>query len=106
MFHCYIVSSSDGPESFTIQPSKPVGVKGKAITLSCSADGHPTPSYEWHLPNDSIDIHAGHSLTLSDIQYGDAGGMYTCLVNNTINAGKMTATEAVELRVEGNQDVI
>ena len=41
---------SDGPESVEIQPAKPVGVKGQAITLSCSANGHPTPLYEWQLP--------------------------------------------------------
>ena len=51
---------SDGPESVAIQPAKPVGVKGQAITLSCSADGHPTPSYEWQLPQGQS--HVGQSL--------------------------------------------
>ena len=89
---------SDGPESVAIQPAKPLGVKDKAVVLNCSADGNPPPSYEWQLPQHQP--RAGQSLQLSNIQFED-GGMYTCVVKNTISAGEKTANRSVELRVEG-----
>ena len=89
---------SDGPESVAIQPVKPLGVKGKAIVLNCSTDGHPTPSYEWQLPQGQP--RAGQSLQLSNVQFED-GGTYTCVVRNTIHAGEKTANRSVELQVEG-----
>ena len=94
----YVYFFSDGPGSVAIQPTKPVGVKGQATVLSCSADGHPTPSYEWQLPQ-GLSLVA-QSLTLSNIQFG-YGGIYTCVAKNAINTGEMTSNESVELQVEG-----
>jgi hypothetical protein len=90
---------SDGPKSIAIQPANPLGIKGKTITLNCSADGHPTPSYEWQFPQGQSRF--GQSLQLSNIQFGDEG-TYTCVVKNNISAGERTLNRSVEMRVEGN----
>jgi hypothetical protein len=87
-----------GPESVAIHPTHPFVIKGADIVLNCSADGNPTPSYEWQLPQGQTS--AGQTLQLSNIQFRD-GGTYTCIATNTIVAGVKTSRVSVTLQVEG-----
>ena len=91
--------SLDGPESVTIYPAKPVGVKGTAFTFTCSAVGNPVPSYWWQVPN-SDQRYVGKTLTLNNTQFAD-DGMYTCFARTTLNAGFKTASVRVKFQVEG-----
>ena len=76
-----------------------MGVKGRAFTFTCSANGHPQPSYIWQLPNGQP--HVGNFLTLQNVQFAN-GGMYTCFARVIIlNAGIKTVSVRVKFRIEG-----
>ena len=99
--HDYTMSVNfflDGPESVSIYPAKPVGVKGRAFTFTCSAVGHPQPIYWWILPTAKVYIRK--ILTLSNIQFAD-GGEYKCIARIMLNDRLGAADARVEFWVEG-----
>ena len=87
----------DAPEFVEIKPSNPVGVKGQNITLRCSTDGNPSPDYEWRGGKSAT----GSTLELTSLQFEDEG-TYTCVANNTIEAGTRSTNTSVQLKIEGN----
>ena len=87
----------DAPEIVKIRSSNPVGVKGQSITLNCSASGNPPPNYEWRGGKSAT----GSTLELTSLQFKDEG-TYTCVANNTIEAGTRSTNTSVQLKIEGN----
>ena len=88
----------DAPELVEIKPSNPVGVKGQSITLNCSAGGNPSPVYEWRGGGKTT---TGSTLELTSLEFKDEG-TYTCVANNTIEAGGRSSSASVQLTIEGN----
>ena len=93
----------DAPESVKIALSQPVGVKGQNITLTCTADGNPTPSFQWMQPHDLTSM--GHSLSISSVKFKH-GGTYTCIATNNIEAGTKSNQTSVDLTVEGDYNYL
>ena len=87
----------DAPEFVEIRPSNPVGVKGKSITLNCSAGGNPSPDYKWRGGKTA----KGSTLELTLLEFKDEG-TYTCVTSNTIEAGAKSGSASVQLIIEGN----
>ena len=87
----------DAPEFVKIRPSNPVGVKGQSITLNCSADGNPSPDYEWRGGKSA----KGSALELTSLEFKDEG-TYRCVARNTIEAGAKSSRTSVQLIIEGN----
>ena len=86
----------DAPEFVEIRPSNPVGVKGQNITLNCSAGGNPSPDYRWRGGKSAT----GSTLELTSLEFKDEGS-YTCVANNTIEAGARSTNTSVQLTIEG-----
>ena len=93
----------DAPESVKIARSQPVGVKGQSITLTCTADGNPTPSFQWKQPHGLTTT--GPSLSISSVKF-EHGGTYTCIATNNIEAGTESNETSVDLTVEGEYNYL
>jgi uncharacterized repeat protein (TIGR01451 family) len=66
---------------FTLQPLSQVVQPGSTVTLSATASGSPTPTYQWRKNNDDIAGATGASLTLTNVTQDDSGS-YTVLADN------------------------
>ncbi|XP_071133328.1 CD166 antigen-like [Mytilus edulis] len=55
-----------------------------SITLTCTSDGNPKPSYLWYKDKQTDAIGTNQILTINDVNT-TGSGVYTCFVSNTIN---------------------
>ncbi|CAG2201843.1 MUSK [Mytilus edulis] len=74
-----------------------------SITLPCTSDGNPKPSYRWY--KDSLDdkISIAANFTLRNINTTDRG-IYTCNVSNTINGLTYTDVASIEVNIMNEAD--
>lgn len=84
------------PLSFSTQPASRTVNAGANVTFSVVAAGAGTLAYQWHKDGVSISGATASSLTLTNVQAGDAGS-YTVVVTNftgslTSNAATLTLT--------------
>ncbi|KAM9494910.1 hemicentin-1-like isoform 3-T3 [Clarias gariepinus] len=70
--------------------------EGESLMMECSADGKPSPHYNWTLPNNTFI--SGSSIRISSLCIKDQGP-YTCTVHNSV--GHVTKT--VTVRVTAGQ---
>ena len=81
----------------TVTLADPAGVPlGQSTTLTCQADGFPSPSYLWKFNGKSNGI-TQNTLTITNADVEDAGN-YTCLARNDF--GSKETTEVVYVRCE------
>lgn len=78
--------------TITAHPLSQAAVVGADITLTVAAGGTPAPTYQWKKDGVAISGATGSSLSLSTVQFGDAGS-YTVDVTNL--AGSATSNAAV-----------
>jgi len=69
---------------------------GGSITLTCQADGFPSPSYSWKFNGKSNGI-TQNTLTITNADVKDAGN-YTCVARNDF--GSKETTKVVHVRCE------
>jgi hypothetical protein len=72
-----------------------------SITLKCSADGNPPPTFTWHKESDmNTTLVTGKTFTLSqnDVIFNNTG-KYVCVGHNTINGKqhKLTADLLIQI---------
>ncbi|ELW71082.1 Carcinoembryonic antigen-related cell adhesion molecule 20 [Tupaia chinensis] len=82
-----IVWYGPDPVEITSDPVVPNGkvvevTEGSTVNLMAKTLSHPTPSYAWLLPDDSIPSYTGRTLTIHDISKQHEG-VYRCLVSNS-----------------------
>ena len=75
-----------------------VAVKGQAVTFHCTADGNPAPTYTWL--RDGMPVSSRSTFSIKNVSF-DTAGVYVCVANNTIEAGRRTNSASVALKVEG-----
>src|SRR6266545_1463268 len=75
----------------TTQPASTNVIAGNPATITVSATGVPTPTYQWRKNGTDIDGATNTSYTISNVQPSDAGN-YTVLVTNL--AGSVTSAVA------------
>lgn len=73
------------------QPQSQTVTTGSNVTFSVTASGTPAPTYQWSKGGVAIAGATGTSLSLTNVQAGDAGS-YTVTVTNS--AGSVTSTTA------------
>ena len=75
----------NGGPQVTQQPTNALVAQGTAASLSISATGNPTLSYQWQHNNANISGQTNPVLTLAGAQASDAG-LYYAVVTNTLAA--------------------
>jgi lysophospholipase L1-like esterase len=80
------------PPSITAHPQSRTNVSGTSATFSVVATGTAPLNYQWQRTGENISGATGTSLSLSNVQAGDAGS-YSVVVTNT--AGSVTSAVAV-----------
>jgi len=88
---------------FTLQPLDASVTAGASVTLSVTASGIPTPSYQWKKNAVPIAGATGSNYTLALITIADAGN-YTVVATNT--AGTSTSDAALLTIIVAPSDVI
>lgn len=85
------VSAAATAPAFTTQPSSQSVTAGASVTFTVAAGGSPNPSYQWRKDGNALLGQTGTSLTLTNVQAGDAGS-YTAVASNA--AGSVTSAAA------------
>jgi photosystem II stability/assembly factor-like uncharacterized protein len=83
--------------TITTQPVSQTKNKGESVTFNVAASSTLTKTYQWYKDNIAIEGATGTSLTLDNLQPGDAGG-YKCIVTN--DCGSTTSNTATLTVVE------
>jgi len=87
--------------SISLQPQSQVVAAGNSVTFTITANGTPTPTYQWRKDGNAISGATANSLVLSATTSSDTAS-YTVVVTNS--AGTVTSTAAV-LTVTGPSTV-
>jgi hypothetical protein len=80
------------PPSISIQPTNQTVTVGGMATFTVMADGTPPLSYQWNFNGTNIDWGTNTSLTLTNVQFSQAGN-YAVLVTNAY--GSILSSNAV-----------
>ncbi|MCC5843939.1 MAG: immunoglobulin domain-containing protein [Verrucomicrobia bacterium] len=83
------------PPTILNQPNSQVAAVGDTVTFSVLADGDPTLLYQWRKDGADIDGANGASLTLEDVDTGDAADYSVEVTNDYGNATSSNATLTV-----------
>ncbi|XP_072022562.1 uncharacterized protein [Amphiura filiformis] len=87
--------------SVKAEPSNPV-ISGSTITLTCTADGNPTPTLEW-MKDDLPISSSGGTLELIGIDIMDAG-YYICIASN--GRGQIDTSDVLAVAVHYSAEII
>ncbi len=79
------VSAATAAPSFTTQPSSQSTTPGSSVTFTAAANGNPAPTYQWRKDGNAIGGATNSSLTLNNVQTGDAG-TYTVVATNSVGS--------------------
>ena len=90
------------PPTVTTQPEGQTITSGGNVTFSVSANGIPSPTFQWRLNGANIAGATSPTLTVSNAQLANAGN-YTVVASNS--AGQVTST-AAKLTVLSNLDSV
>lgn len=86
----------------TKSPNLPNYAEGTtSITLECSAEGNPTPTFTWHKDSDmNTTLMTGKTFTLSqkDVIVNNTGN-YVCVGHNTFNGKQHELTEVQHIQI-------
>ncbi len=88
---------SGAPLSITAQPSAQSGAVGAPTVFSVTATGTPAPTYQWRRNGIAIPGSTGSTLSISRVDWGDAG-FYDVVVSNP--CGSLTSNPA-QLTIAG-----
>ncbi|KAF5888558.1 vascular cell adhesion protein 1-like [Clarias magur] len=72
---------------------------GQSLTINCSADGNPSPVYNWISPNNIISSPNSSIITISSVST-EHQGQYTC--NATNSAGEATMNDVLTAHLHGS----
>ncbi|MCW1887639.1 immunoglobulin domain-containing protein [Luteolibacter flavescens] len=83
--------------TFASQPQASVtAFTGGTVTLTAAANGHPAPTYQWYRGATLLTGQTGTSLTLNNVQAGDAGAYHAVATNSQGTATSSNATVVVQ----------
>ncbi|HUR59358.1 MAG TPA: immunoglobulin domain-containing protein [Opitutaceae bacterium] len=91
MAQLVVVTAPTAPV-FTLQPATRIAAVGNNVTLSASAAGAPSPTYQWRKNGVAIAGATGATLTLNNVSAGDAA-VYEVVATNSV--GSVTSTSAI-----------
>jgi hypothetical protein len=81
--------------SFSAQPESQSVLAGSTVTLSATAGGSPSPTYQWRRNGATLAGATSSTLTLASVQAADAGDYTVVATNSAGSATSASATLAV-----------
>ena len=77
-----------------VTPNNPIGVDGKRIILTCSADppGFPEPDYKWFKGGSEATMAIAKEFIIDPVRLSNAG-TYHCQASNKYGSGKIATTD-------------
>ena len=94
--HFYI--PSDPPTSIVINPNPIVVREGNTITATCTAQGNPTPGYQWYKKDDlNTILQTGSQLRILNAQDANKGE-YVCRAINAFGTNDAQTTVDVQCK--------
>ncbi|QJE97824.1 immunoglobulin domain-containing protein [Luteolibacter luteus] len=87
--------------TFAQQPRSSTSYAGGTVELKARASGNPLPSYQWFKGSNPISGATGATLTLSNIQAGDAGLYHVTATNSQNTATSENAQVTVQTTPTG-----
>ena len=96
LFNCFL----DQPTVTTFTTGNPgnTAVQGTTVTLTCSANGYPAPTYTIRRGSSTLTGTAGGRYTIPNIQLSEEDNTYSCEPRNDVGTGP---TEQLKITVEG-----
>ncbi|CAH1248239.1 HMCN2 [Branchiostoma lanceolatum] len=83
------------PTSTAVVPASVEEKEGDPLTLTCTSDGNPAPTFIWNKQGGSVGLPAGHVVQIQSLSREDAG-TYTCTASNGIG-NPQAATSTVNV---------
>ena len=82
------------PGKAFVTPSKPIGVDGKRIILTCGADppGFPEPDFKWFKGGSEATLAIAKEFIIDPVRLSNAG-TYHCQASNKYGSGKIATTD-------------
>ncbi len=92
--------------AFTTQPSSQTTFVGSNITFTAVATGVPTPTLQWYKDGSPLFGQTGATLSLANVQSGDAGSYTVTATNSAAPAGVSSAAANLTVSVAPTSPVI
>ena len=89
----------DAPQTVTITPNPAVVKLSRSITLDCTADGYPVPTFSWQFNGAVVGGATQKTYALNNAKVEDAGN-YSCQASNF--RGKKKAFQVVNVECKYN----
>ena len=96
---CFALLILDAPQTVTVTPNPAVVKLSQSITLDCTADGYPVPTFSWQLNGAAVSGATQKTYALNNAKVEDAGN-YSCLASNF--RGNKTAFRVVNVECKYN----
>ena len=90
----------DAPQTVTVTPNPAVVKLSQSITLDCTADGYPVPTFSWQLNGALVGGATQKTYALNNAKVEDAGN-YSCLASNFRGEKKAFLVVNVECKYNG-----
>ena len=90
----------DAPQTVTVTPNPAVVKLSQSITLDCTADGYPVPTFSWQLNGAVVGGATQKTYALNNAKVEDAGN-YSCLASNFRGEKKAFLVVNVECKYNG-----
>ena len=90
----------DAPQTVTVTPNPAVVKLSQSITLDCTADGYPVPTFSWQLNGAVVGGATQKTYALNNAKVEDAGN-YSCQASNFRGKKKAFLVVKVECKYNG-----
>ena len=90
----------DAPQTVTVTPNPAVVKLSQSITLDCTADGYPVPTFSWQFNGAVVGGATQKTYALNNAKVEDAGS-YSCLASNFRGNKKAFRVVNVECKYNG-----
>ena len=96
LFHLYVIDKPTVTKFTTGTPVNTV-VEGTTVTLTCSANGYPAPTYTIKRQNTPV-VSNGGKFEITNVQLNEEANTYSCETQNAVGSGP---TEQLQITVIG-----
>ena len=100
IYQCFSFLILDAPQAVTITPNPAVVKLSQSITLDCTTDGYPVPTFSWQFNGAVVSGATQKTYALNNAKVEDAGN-YSCMASNFRGNKKAFRVVNVECKYNG-----